>query len=241
MSISISASRIWSASASSPYISFNKTPVYNYTIRKWYSIPEHQTKPSSYRFLPIFTGGRKENGNGPSLSASKDSIGQSVKNISNPFLMRWAAITPNNKLIKITTKLSIVSSRLNSYPSKVNFDRIFSNNKGINIGPLWKQNVDSINLYNLYGEPKLCVLSLSLNFAPSETLAGFWTPQTTKSSHTPPAPNCFFHMVFFTYEKSRPYKRFIINHKRMKTNLGWIIQFEKEFRNALFTFSKICF
>ena len=33
----------------------------------------------------------------------------------------------------------------------------------------------------------------------------------------------------------------LINHERMKTNLSRIIQFEKEFRNALFTFSKICF
>ena len=33
----------------------------------------------------------------------------------------------------------------------------------------------------------------------------------------------------------------LINHERMKTNLSRIIQFEKEFRNTLFTFSKICF
>ena len=38
-------------------------------------------------------------------------------------------------------------------------------------------------------------------------LAGFLTPQTTKSSHTPPAPNCFFFMVFTKVMRlqNRPY------------------------------------
>ena len=90
--------------------------------------------------LPIFTGGRKENGNGPSLSASKDSIGQSVK-ISNPFLIRWAAISPNNKLMKITIALSIDSSRLISNPNIVTFDRDFTIYKGVNILSLRNPNL----------------------------------------------------------------------------------------------------
>ena len=73
-------------------------------------------------FTRFFTGGRKENGNGPSLSASRDPIGQSVK-ISNPFLIRWAAITPNNKLINITILDPNVPSKVNSKPNIVTFHR----------------------------------------------------------------------------------------------------------------------